>query len=243
MHLMVLDSRLSRLGTFKISIPIRRPALGRRFAKIAVFLPTTAPGVTAPVRGFPVLSTYQPAIIKSHLHRAHVGGRDYRLMDEHNLAGERLHQSGILDRRTLIQWETALRRVDLSLRDSLSSLEVSTRKCGSARVQIAIYMFRCWITDDTGYELVDRLFADDLMVVWHEISRTGPWINRIRAVLHDRYIRLEGPTTFYQFAVICKDNLTGQWAQDVTTSSTFSGTVASHILTLTRSGGRANVGG
>jgi hypothetical protein len=44
--------------------------------------------------------------------------------------------------------------------------------------------------------------------------------------------RLEGPATIFGAPINLKDNLTGQWAQDSTTRSTFSGTVASSVLTL-----------
>ncbi len=44
--------------------------------------------------------------------------------------------------------------------------------------------------------------------------------------------RLEGPVTIYSTPTNAKDNITGQWAQDVVTKSTLSGTVASNVLTL-----------
>ncbi len=45
--------------------------------------------------------------------------------------------------------------------------------------------------------------------------------------------RVEGPLELYSQPILAKDDVYEQWSQDIATQSTFSGTVASNVLTLT----------
>jgi hypothetical protein len=96
------------------------------------------------------------------------------------------------------------------------------------------YMFNVLDPVRTGYEYGGIGYSQ--MISWlydTKFPALIPGASASVSFFTDDIFRLEGPVTLYNTPGNAKDNVLGQWAQDSTTESTFSGTVLGSVLTLT----------